>query len=446
MITNIDIKRLRPHPGNPRKDLGDLKELTESIKAQGVLQNLTVVPTDPAGTSTDYTVVVGHRRLAAGQLAGMTELPCVVTDMDYKTQIATMLTENIQRSDLTLLEEADGFQMMLDLGESIKDISDKTGLSETTVRRRVKIVSEFDREALRRVQNRPIKLDDYEKLYKITDAEKRAEVFEKIGTHEFDWAYAGAISQQERSARRLHILEMLSGFAQEVPYGEMQSANILKRWDFYRHEPGDVDEVKGLATEHDVGTEYFYTSTEYGGTIVFIKDGDKAAAAEKNSAKNTKREAKIAKLKDVFIQAYTLRVDFAKEFRATAKMEKAVENMAIDALFYGHHFDEEEFRRLLGIEKKFRQSWESPEKGETKDEALARLLSEKVDEPRNNMFIGAYCRLESKTVNCYDHSGNYVPNKMLSLLYDHLIILGYVMSSDETALLDGTHDLYAYEE
>lgn len=123
MIENIDITLLEPHPDNPRKDIGDVSELAESIKASGILQNLTVVPHEGK-----YRVIIGHRRLAAAKKAGLTSLPCTVCDMDYKTQLATMLSENMQRVDLTVVEQVQGIQMMLDLGESVQDVAGKTGL------------------------------------------------------------------------------------------------------------------------------------------------------------------------------------------------------------------------------------------------------------------------------------------------------------------------------
>lgn len=102
MITNIDVTKLKEHPDNPRKNIGDVTELAESIKARGILQNLTVVPAENGM----YTVIIGHRRLAAAKQAGLTEVPCAVVDMDYKTQLSTMLLENMQRSDLTVYEQA----------------------------------------------------------------------------------------------------------------------------------------------------------------------------------------------------------------------------------------------------------------------------------------------------------------------------------------------------
>ena len=111
-ITMIPICQLLHHPENPRKDLGDLTELAESIKQNGIMQNLTVVQVDDGL----YNVVIGNRRMAAAEMAGLEEVPCVISEMDYKTQVATMLMENMQRQDLTVFEQAQGFQMMMDLG------------------------------------------------------------------------------------------------------------------------------------------------------------------------------------------------------------------------------------------------------------------------------------------------------------------------------------------
>lgn len=144
-ITNIACRRLHPHPDNPRKELGDLTELAASIKENGIFQNLTVIPghylnsreyiakcVDEGGdaaaaaaawtpkavwSSEDYTIIIGHRRAAAAQQAGLFEVPCVVVEMDEREQLQTMMIENMQRSDLTTYEQAQGFQLMLDLGD-----------------------------------------------------------------------------------------------------------------------------------------------------------------------------------------------------------------------------------------------------------------------------------------------------------------------------------------
>ncbi|WP_236261787.1 ParB/RepB/Spo0J family partition protein [Erysipelothrix aquatica] len=107
-----------------------MSELVDSIKSQGVLQNLTVVP----GDDEMYTVIIGHRILDASKLAGLVELPCMVVGMDEKTQLMTMLVENIQRQDLTPLEQAKGLQQCLGLRMSDEEIRVKTGFSKRKIR------------------------------------------------------------------------------------------------------------------------------------------------------------------------------------------------------------------------------------------------------------------------------------------------------------------------
>ena len=174
MINNIVmIKRdqLHPHPDNPRKDLGDLEELKESIKAHGVMQNLTVVP-DTEG----YKILIGHRRFAASD-GILDELPCVISEgLSDREQVGIMLVENMQRSDLTYIEQAHGFQMMLDLGDSVETISKKTGFSAKTVKHRLAI-AELDPEALQEATKyfEPT-INDFIALEKVKDLERRNEI------------------------------------------------------------------------------------------------------------------------------------------------------------------------------------------------------------------------------------------------------------------------------
>ncbi len=167
----IPIDKLFPHPDNPRKELGDLTELAASIKANGVFQNLTVVKKFGEITKKwngNYTIIIGHRRCAAAKLAGLTELPCVVAEMTPQEQLSTMLLENMQRSDLTVYEQAQSFQILIDMGESVDSVASKTGFSSGTVRRRLKM-TELDQKVLKQVSSRPLSLGDFDKLAQIED-------------------------------------------------------------------------------------------------------------------------------------------------------------------------------------------------------------------------------------------------------------------------------------
>lgn len=135
----IAIELLHPHPANPRKDLGDLDELAESIRAHGVRQNLLVVP-DPDDAAA-YRIVIGHRRTAAARLAGLATLPAILdTALTPTEQLELMLLENLQRTNLTAIEEADGYQGLLDLGLDEAAIAKNIGRSRATVASRLRLV------------------------------------------------------------------------------------------------------------------------------------------------------------------------------------------------------------------------------------------------------------------------------------------------------------------
>ena len=180
-IVMIPIGDLEHHPENPRKDLGDLSELTDSIRKNGIYQNLTVVADlDRA----KYLVVIGNRRLEAAKAAGLVELPCVISDMDHKEQIATMLEENMQRQDLTVFEQAQGFQMMMDLGYSPKQISEKTGFSEKTVKDRIKF-TKFNQKNFESAVAKGATLIDMIEISKLESKTDQNEVLKEAGTNNF---------------------------------------------------------------------------------------------------------------------------------------------------------------------------------------------------------------------------------------------------------------------
>lgn len=130
-IKLINTRLIDPHPDNPRKNIGDVTDLAASIKANGLLSPLSVVP-----NGSRYRVIAGHRRLAACKQAGTGAVPCFVLDLDPLQQLEAMVTENCQREQLTVLEEADAIQGMLDLGATTADVAHRLGRSADYVRDR----------------------------------------------------------------------------------------------------------------------------------------------------------------------------------------------------------------------------------------------------------------------------------------------------------------------
>lgn len=180
VITYIEAAHIRPHPENPRKNLGDLSELVESIKKNGVLQNLTVIPVE--GEPGEYMTLIGHRRYAAGTQAGIEKFPCQIAEnLTPREQVSIMLEENMQRNDLTIWEQANGFQMMLDLGETEESIAEKTGFSKTTVRHRLNI-AKLNQKVLQEKEKDEcfqLSLKDLYELEKIPDVKTRDKILKE---------------------------------------------------------------------------------------------------------------------------------------------------------------------------------------------------------------------------------------------------------------------------
>jgi ParB family chromosome partitioning protein len=111
-LRNLPVDALAPGKYQPRKtmDQDKLAELAESIRAQGVIQPIVV--RDLGGQR--YEIIAGERRWRASQLAGLTEIPVVLREVDDRTVVAMALIENIQREDLNPLEEASALQRLID--------------------------------------------------------------------------------------------------------------------------------------------------------------------------------------------------------------------------------------------------------------------------------------------------------------------------------------------
>jgi ParB/RepB/Spo0J family partition protein len=134
----LNLADLAPHPDNPRTSLGDLTELVRSIRSHGILEPLVVLPADDDGT---YRIVAGHRRYAAGLEAGVTDVPAVVRHLSPIEAIEAMLSENVNRSDLTVAEEVRAIERLMSLDEGLTPakLCRRIGRSQAWVRSRMAV-------------------------------------------------------------------------------------------------------------------------------------------------------------------------------------------------------------------------------------------------------------------------------------------------------------------
>ena len=187
-IVDIPVSQLIPNPHNPRRDVGDVTELADSIRAQGIKQELLVTPAGDRDGRPMYRVVIGHRRLAAARLAGRDMVPCRIEELTPREERELMLVENTQRMDLTPLEEADGYQGLLDLGVKVKEMAERTGRSMRLVRGRLKIASipRSVREASPAFAQ--LSLRELEDIAEFDGDEKaQARLASKAGCNDFEW-------------------------------------------------------------------------------------------------------------------------------------------------------------------------------------------------------------------------------------------------------------------
>jgi ParB family chromosome partitioning protein len=145
----VSLDQLEADPGQPRKDWkhheGErrLAELVESIREFGVLQPLLVTEVDGDGPLPRYRVIAGGRRLQAARLAGLAGVPVVVREADLTQMRIMQLTENLQRQELAPLDEARGFQELMDIKEvSAPAVAALLHVSSQHVRDRLRLLAD----------------------------------------------------------------------------------------------------------------------------------------------------------------------------------------------------------------------------------------------------------------------------------------------------------------
>lgn len=458
-IVFIPIEKLHPHPDNPRKDVGDVTELADSIRKNGVMQNLTVVPLT-ASLGKEFIVVIGHRRLAASKDAGLTELPCVIVDMDYKTQIATMLLENMQRKDLNIYEEASGMQMMLDLGDDVNDVAEQTGLSKTTVRRRVNLLRSLGDTGLRSVVGKQIDITDMERIAEIHDPLMREKAIAAAGTADFNFTMNQITRAQELDQIRTDLIA-----AAKLKFGgEPLKANPVQseyHASFTFWNTGDIERFK--RTE---GREYCYM-VSIPGVVPRISAYEMATDEERNAAAlqaakawaegrepkqysdnsdspavtsddplpptDTKNNigSRLKELGELTQTAEQCRTDFIKNITASAAYPEKAMEFAVRMLLLVNPLTEEELLERFACD-----NITEIYKMMNGSRSLAMQI-----------LINSAALFAVHSIDCLDDYtdgfGYYATNDALDEFYEALGELGYEMSTEERQLADGTHPLYA---
>ncbi|MBU0482094.1 MAG: ParB/RepB/Spo0J family partition protein [Proteobacteria bacterium] len=131
-LISCAIDRIVPNPYQPRKEMDQeaLRQLADSIKEKGVLQPLIVRKKDDG----DYELVAGERRLQAATIAGLEKVPVIIREIEHSDRLELAIIENIQRQDLSPLDEAEAYQrLMSEFGETQESVAKKVGKQRSTI-------------------------------------------------------------------------------------------------------------------------------------------------------------------------------------------------------------------------------------------------------------------------------------------------------------------------
>ena len=441
-IVMIPVGDLEHHPENPRKDLGDLSELAESIRQRGIMQNLTVVPDLERAK---YLVVIGNRRLEAAKTVGLADLPCVISDMDHKEQIATMLMENMQRQDLTVYEQAQGFQMMMDLGFSQKEISERTGFSETTVSRRLKM-AELDKKTFQQAVGKQITMDDLDRLGQLESVKQRNEILKEFGENNFDWKLNRAIKIQKAKKVRSKAHQMLQDAKVKKVPDKDKYALYSGGYEKLYNNTCELDKWNGKSNFIPKAEgELFYTEDETDISF-YVKKKKQRAEPEKKSKEELEEQKLIAlawkTAERAAESAHELRKAYAEKIKVTPGNAMEMLRWALIAgmaMAFNYDTPTETVRKDDQIPV---SGYSTPENLENIRKWIFSVKQSKWPGIILMMFEGDNGWRRGYADGPKRERPYYKNSKSLDLCYEWLTDFGYQMSDEEEQMQAGTHECY----
>lgn len=195
-IKNMDLDKIVPNPDQPRKefDSAALNELASSIKQHGIIQPLVVTP-----DKDKFRIVAGERRYRASQIAGLTKVPVVVRNHAELEELEISLVENVQRVDLSPLEQAVSIVRLHEqFSMSYRDIAKKLGKAETTISNIVRLL-QLPKQAVDALRNNDITEGHARAILALkTDEKLQLELLNKIITQGWSVRQAEAFAQSNK--------------------------------------------------------------------------------------------------------------------------------------------------------------------------------------------------------------------------------------------------------
>ena len=189
-IREVPVARILPNPAQPRLSYEEdsLTELADSIREHGVLQPILVRP-----VGSQYELIAGERRWRASRMAQRESIPAIVVEFDDETALEVSIIENLQREDVSPLEEAAMFRKMTDLGYSLRQLAQKIGKDKGYVENRIRL-AEAPPEIRELVSVRKDTISHAYELMKIRDERTRRRLAKKVAAGELSLARLRALT------------------------------------------------------------------------------------------------------------------------------------------------------------------------------------------------------------------------------------------------------------
>lgn len=470
-IVSISAQEIYQHPDNPRKDLGDLSELADSIKKNGIMQNLTVIPghwlTDEEWKETTrkykkkpseelrtllnkrwtpegYTLIIGHRRFAASKMAGLTELPCrIVEGMDKKDQVSIMLAENMQRADLTIWEQANGFQMMLDLGVTEEQIAEKSGFSKTTVRRRLNI-AKLDQKLLKEKEaddGFQLSLKDLYELEKVEDiAERNRILSEAKDSRDLIWKAHSALTETARKKRQGEIIQMLDSAGIEKAPAKADKEIYTSKWITVKDYPLDDDVPKKLGIPKKERDKLYYLR-HYNSVRVIKRAPQRQETSEEKERRELDRKKKqiTAVMKEMDVRKHEfISGVISGKIPPVKEVQEIQEEMWHVLVEMSAFLSTASMRRFFTGKSDYECKPEEKAEADRKIKGLSALFQ--------MMTVLSYCLETPGEV--YDQQLHHAAERCRRIKRAYAILerYGWSYTEEEERILDGLHEFYVPEE
>lgn len=212
-VLQVPIEDIIPNRFQPRLsfDESSLKELADSIKQHGIIQPLVL-----RRIADKYEIIAGERRYKAAMMAGLTSVPAILTDMDDNTSAEVAIVENVQRKDLTAIEEARSYKALLDKGYMTQEeLAKKMGLSQAAVSNKLRLLS-LDETVQDAILNNKISERHARSLLKIKDLEEQKKMLNRIINERL------TVRQLEEEIKKMNIEE--TNTEQESPMDSLEEA------------------------------------------------------------------------------------------------------------------------------------------------------------------------------------------------------------------------------